>query len=72
MFKLPFFNNMVHFPATLKPIHSNLRIEKDKASLTHQTQGDASLKKKGKMSKLWLQVRNFPSSPRQPHYTSIN
>jgi len=43
---------MVHFLETLKPIHRNLSIEKDKASLTYQTQGDDSLKKKGKRSKL--------------------
>jgi len=40
MLKLPFFNNMVHFPSTLKPIYNNLSIEKDKASFTYQTQDD--------------------------------
>ena len=29
---------MIHFQATLKPIHNNLSIEKDKAALTYQTQ----------------------------------
>ena len=67
-----FIFNMIHFPTTLKPIHNNLSIEKDKVSLTYETQDDDSLKKKGKMSELWVQVRNFPSIPQQPHYTSIN
>ena len=40
MLKLPFLNNMIHFQATLKPIHNNLIIEKKKdiASFTYHTQ----------------------------------
>ena len=61
MLKLPFFINMVHFLTTLKPIHNNLSIKKDKVFLTYQTEDDGSLKKEGKRSKLWVQVKNFPS-----------
>jgi len=43
---------MIHFLATLKPIHNNLSIENDKVSLTYQTQGDETLKKIRKMSEL--------------------
>jgi len=51
MLKLPFFNNMIHFPRILKPIHNNLSIGKDKASLTYQTKRtyfEMKKKKKGK------------------------
>jgi len=34
-FKTFIFNNMIHFLATLKPIHSNLSIENDKAFVTY-------------------------------------
>ena len=39
---------MVHFPATLTLIHSNLGIKKDKVSLIHQTQGTYFVMKKRK------------------------
>ena len=63
---------MICFPTTLKPIYSNLKITKYKASFTYQTQGDDSLMKKEKKSELWVQVKNFPSISQQPHLTSIN
>lgn len=63
---------MIHFPTTLKPMHNNLSIEKDKAFLTYQTQGTwFEMKKRKKGGNFGSKVEAFFNSASNSHYKSI-
>jgi len=63
---------MIHFQATLKPIHNNLSIEKDKASLTYQTQGTSfEIKKKKEIVNFESKEEVFFNSTSNSNYKVI-
>ena len=67
-----FIFNMIHFPTTLKPIHNNLSIEKDKAFLTRQTQRTCfEMKKRKKWGKFGSKKEAFFNSISNSLYKSI-
>ena len=60
MLNFPFLNNMIHFTATLKPIHNNQSMEKG-YNFTHLYRTKRELcEDGGEKDELWIQGRSFP------------